>query len=97
MCEFGAKRQIHTTSLLFEITRSIHPLVTLKGKNTEELINLIVTKTGISKEQAKQAVDIVVNFLKEKLPAPIAGQIDGVLAGSLPGDLAKGLGGLFGK
>ena len=62
----------------------------------EELINLIVAKTGISHDQAKTAIDVVVNFLKEKLPAPLAGQIDGLLSGSGPADLAKGLGGLFG-
>jgi hypothetical protein len=63
----------------------------------DELINLIVAKTGISQDQAKTAIGVVVNFLKEKLPAPFAGQIDGILGGSAPGDLAKGLGGLFGK
>ncbi len=63
----------------------------------EELVKLIVAKTGISPDQAKTAINVVVNFLKEKLPAPLAGQIDGVLAGSAPADLAKGIGNLFGK
>ena len=60
----------------------------------EELIKLVSQKTGISEEQAKQAVAQVVDFLKQKLPAPIAAQIDSVLKGGMP-DLS-GLGGLFG-
>jgi hypothetical protein len=63
----------------------------------EELIKLVVQKTGISEEQARGAITTVVNFLKEKLPAPIAGQIDGILSGSGIGDALKGIGGLFGK
>ena len=63
----------------------------------EELVKLVVEKTGISEEQARGAITTVVNFLKEKLPAPIAGQIDGLLSGSGINDALKGLGGLFGK
>src|ERR1051326_6600680 len=48
----------------------------------DELINQVVAKTGISEEQARTAVETVVGFLKERLPAPIAGQVDGAIAGS---------------
>ena len=63
----------------------------------EELVNLVVQKTGISHDQAKQAVETIVGFLKQKLPAPIAGQIDGLLAGGGAQGLAAGLGGLLGR
>ncbi len=63
----------------------------------DEIVKLVVAKTGISEEQARGAVTTVINFLKQKLPAPIAGQIDGVLAGSGVSDALKGLGGLLGK
>ncbi len=67
----------------------------------DELINLVVQKTGISNEQARMAVDTVMGFLKSKLPAPMAGQLDSVLGGGNVvqnlGGLAGGLGGLFGK
>jgi hypothetical protein len=64
----------------------------------DELAKLVAKKTGISQDQAKQAVTIVVDFLKKKLPAPLAGQIDTVLAGGgVSPDLVKGLGGLIGK
>ncbi len=71
----------------------------------EQLINLITEKTGISEEKAQVAVETVIGFLKEKLPDPIAGQIDSFLGGTegeeseggIGGMLKKGLGGIFGK
>lgn len=67
----------------------------------EALVNLVSEKTGISTDIAQKAVDVTLNFLKDKLPAPIAGQIDGLLSGEEGGGgmggLAKGLGGLMGK
>ncbi|HXQ69419.1 MAG TPA: hypothetical protein VN844_02990 [Pyrinomonadaceae bacterium] len=51
--------------------------------------------------QARSAVNTVSGFLKEKLPAPIAGQVDNVLSGAggmtdKLGDAAAKVGGLFG-
>ena len=67
----------------------------------DELIGLVSQKTGISADKAKTAVETVMKFLKEKLPAPLAGQLDGLAAGGGGGgglaDAAKGLGGLLGK
>jgi hypothetical protein len=66
----------------------------------DELVKLVMQKTGLPEAQAKAAVETVVGFLKSKLPAPLAGQIDGVLgsAGSANlGDLSKGLGNLLGN
>lgn len=64
----------------------------------DELVKLVSEKTGLPEAQAKVAVNTVVDFLKDKLPAPLAGQIDNILeGGSLSEDLTKGLGGLFGK
>ena len=64
----------------------------------DELIKLVSKKTGISEQQARTAVETVLNFIKQKLPAPIAGQIDGLLKGGAGGeDVLKGLGGLLGK
>jgi len=69
-----------------------------------ELINLIVQKTGISQENAQKAAQTAIDFLKSKLPAPIAGQVDAVLAGDMSGiagqagEMLKGkLGGAFGE
>jgi hypothetical protein len=72
----------------------------------DELVKLVTDKVGISGDQAQKAVTTVIGFLKEKLPAPIAQELDKVVAGGAGGsgnlggmaDAAKGaLGGLFGK
>ena len=65
----------------------------------DELVKLVAQKTGLPDAKAKVAVDLVVDYLKQKLPPPIAGQIDGLLSGdaSAMGDIAKDLGGLLGK
>ncbi len=66
----------------------------------EELIKQVAQKIGVSEKQAKQAVEMVVGFLKDKLPAPVASQIDSVLAGGEVPDvegLGKKLGGLLRK
>jgi hypothetical protein len=64
----------------------------------DELVKVVSERAGIPEEQARMAAQAVIDFLKQKLPAPIASQIDAALAGSsLPGDLSKGLGGMFGR
>jgi hypothetical protein len=66
----------------------------------QELINQVTARTGISEEQARQAVETVVSFLKDKLPAPVAGQLDNVISGGTVGglsDIAGSIGGMFGK
>lgn len=70
----------------------------------EELIKVVAGKAGISEDQARSAVQAVVGFLKEKLPAPLAGQVEGVLSSGASalggvdvGAVAGALGGLFGK
>lgn len=54
----------------------------------------IVQKTGIDEAQARGAADAVLGFLKERWPAPLASQIDAIIAGGGPGDLTRGLGDL---
>ena len=47
----------------------------------EELVNLVVKKTGLPKETAQTVVRIVIDFLKKKLPPQVGGTIDGFLSG----------------
>jgi hypothetical protein len=47
----------------------------------EQVINLIVKRTGITQENAQKAVLVVFDFLKTKLPAPIASQLEPFLTG----------------
>jgi hypothetical protein len=63
----------------------------------DELVKMVADKTGIPEATAKMAVETVLNFLKQKLPAPIASQIDKVVSGGDVSDLAGGLGGLLGR
>jgi uncharacterized protein (DUF2267 family) len=69
----------------------------------EELIKKVSERTGLSEDKAKTAIDTVVGFLKERLPAPIAGQVDNALThagGTIvdkAGDLLGGIGGMFGN
>jgi len=64
----------------------------------DEVIKLVVEKTGIPEATAKTAVETVLGFLKDKLPEPIGSQLDGLLEGegieSLLG--GGGLGALLG-
>lgn len=58
----------------------------------DELIKLVADKTGIPADTAKTAVTTVIGFLKDKLPAPLASQLDG-LTGTSSGDKEGGDGG----
>ncbi|MBE7942800.1 hypothetical protein IM725_19705 [Ramlibacter aquaticus] len=67
-----------------------------------ELIQRLIDKVGLSEQQANTAMQTVVGFVKEKVPAPIAAQVETVLAGGSEGGGALGsisgaLGGMFGK
>jgi hypothetical protein len=74
----------------------------------DELIKQVAERTGIGEDKARTAVETVLGFLKQRLPAPIAGQLDGALGagggegGALggiadkAGDALGGLGGMFG-
>jgi hypothetical protein len=44
-----------------------------------ELTNIIVQKTGISQENAQKSVQVMLGFLKTKLPTPLASQLDSFL------------------
>jgi len=55
----------------------------------DELVKAVSQKTGLPEAQAKQAAQAVIDFLKSKLPALIAQQLDGVL-GAAGSGLASG-------
>ncbi len=63
-----------------------------------ELVNLIVKKTGIPQTTAQTIVNLVVDFLKKKLPAAVGSQIDVLLSNDANVQQAENIvGGLFGK
>jgi len=65
----------------------------------DELIKLIAGKTGISEDQARQAAELVLGYVKQKLPASVADHVDRALAGGGfdAGAVASALGGMFGR
>jgi uncharacterized protein (DUF2267 family) len=72
----------------------------------EELIKQVSERSGISEAQARKAVDTVMNYMRDKLPASVSGTIDSALGGgaNVAGDVADtaqnvlgGIGGMFGK
>lgn len=69
----------------------------------DELVNQVAQRTGLAPDKARTAVDTVLGFLKTRLPAPIASQLDGALSGESGGmagglgNAAESLGGMFGK
>ena len=46
----------------------------------EQIVSEVAEKLGLDHETAEHAVQIVVDHLKRMLPAPVAEQIDSVLA-----------------
>ncbi|MEN6571217.1 MAG: hypothetical protein ABFD24_05175 [Anaerolineaceae bacterium] len=63
-----------------------------------ELVSLIVKKTGIPEATAQQVVGVVMDFLKKKLPGPVGAQLDGLLSNDSTVQQAEGvIGNLFGK
>ena len=63
----------------------------------DELVTLVQEKTGLSEDKARQAVNVVVDFLKDRLPGPIANQVDAALKNEAMMDqAADALGGLLG-
>ena len=76
----------------------------------EELLNTVAEKTGLPLDKAQGAIDAVMDFIKDKLPAPIASQVEKLVAGGgdaaggltdklgdVTGGLTDKLGGMFGK
>lgn len=64
----------------------------------DELVKLVQQKTGLPEDKAKLAVDTVVNYLKGRMPGPLAAQVDAALKGSGNiEDVGKGLGGMMGR
>jgi uncharacterized protein (DUF2267 family) len=75
----------------------------------DELIQQVSQRTGISEDKAREAVQTVLGFLKERLPSSLAGQVDSVLDGAggtianaggaiadQAGEMLGGLGGMLG-
>ena len=47
----------------------------------DELLGQLTSKAGLTAAQAQQALDVVLGFLKDKLPPDVMGQLSGLLPG----------------
>lgn len=68
----------------------------------DELISQLTSRVGLSPQQARQAAETVLGFVKSRLPGPIASQVDGIIGGKGGssgglGDIEKDIGGMFGR
>ncbi|HLL72339.1 MAG TPA: hypothetical protein VK363_12935 [Pyrinomonadaceae bacterium] len=72
----------------------------------EELIQQVSQRSGISEDQARKAVDTVLGYMRDKLPASASGMIDSAIGGgaNVAGNVADtaqnvlgNIGGMFGK
>lgn len=63
----------------------------------EQIIELVSKRAGINEEQARTAVEVVVRQIKERLPGPLAGQVDAALGGDGSSDPVAGIGGMLGR
>lgn len=68
----------------------------------DELIKTVSERTGLPEDKARDAAQAVLDFLKEKLPEPIASKLEGFVEGQgdaigdAIGDATDKLKGLFG-
>jgi len=60
----------------------------------DELVSLVMKKTGLPKDTATAAVKVVIDFLKKKMPPAVGKAIDAYLSGK--GDVASAMGMLGG-
>ena len=77
-----------------------------KGVGMDQLVAMITEKTGLSADKAQEVIGMVIGFVSDKLPAPIANQVKGLIDGDGDGgggggggamdSVKKGLGGLLG-
>jgi hypothetical protein len=55
----------------------------------DELIQLIVAKTGISEDQAREIIQVVMSHLEAKLPAAASQIVNSVLSGQNAGMIGE--------
>ncbi len=63
-----------------------------------EIIEQLKSRVGLNDNQAQSAAETVINYLKQRLPGPIAGELDKVVAGQGGAEgIESRLGSLLGK
>lgn len=63
----------------------------------DELIQQLKSRVGLDDDKAHSAVQTVVKFLKQRLPGPLASQLDSALSGGELNAVKDKAEGIFGK
>jgi hypothetical protein len=67
------------------------------GTVMNELIQQLKSRVGLDDDKAQSAVQTVVEFLKQRLPAPVASQLDSAISGGGINSIKDKAEGIFGK
>lgn len=62
-----------------------------------ELIEQLKSRVGLDDDKARSVAQTVLEFLKQRLPEPVAGQLDSAISGGGVEGMKDKLGGIFGK
>jgi hypothetical protein len=62
----------------------------------DKLLELVQEKAGISADQAQKAIEAVMGFMKDKLPGPLASQLEKFVGGGDDGGGDDEGGGMLG-
>lgn len=64
----------------------------------DQLVSMITEKFGLPADKAQEVIGMVINFVGDKLPEPIASQVTGLLDGDgMVGGAADAAGGMMDK
>lgn len=62
----------------------------------DQLVSMISEKFGLPADKAEEVIGMVINFVGDKLPTPIASQVTGLLdGGGMAGGAADAVGGVM--
>ena len=63
----------------------------------DELVNMIMQRVGISKDQAQGAASTTINYLKDRLPSSVSSQIDALMGAKAAAGVGEKVGEVAGK
>jgi hypothetical protein len=71
----------------------------IPGGLMDELIQQLKTRVGLDEQKARSAANTVVDYLKQKLPAPVVNQVESAVSGteSKMQEMKEKISGTFGK
>jgi uncharacterized protein (DUF2267 family) len=62
-----------------------------------ELIEQLKSRVGLNDDQAQSSIQTVLEFLKQRLPAPVASQLDSAVSGGAAEGIKDKIGGILGR